>query len=130
MGAARKAVPSALLAAVERLLADAGAGLCSETQLAESLAERGSPRQVAAALRLLREQGRVVRVSGRLYGHGAVVSDVRARLRAALERDGALTLAQARDTLGVGRKATQALLEHLDRERMTRRLEDDRRVLA
>jgi hypothetical protein len=69
-------------------------------------------------------------VSGRLYGHGTVVCDIQRRLRAALERDGSLTLAQARDTLGVGRKATQALLEHLDRERVTRRLDDDRRVLA
>jgi selenocysteine-specific elongation factor len=123
-------VPQELVATVERLLADAGPTLCSEAQLVESLAPSVSARQVGAALRVLREQGRAVRVSGRLYGHGPVVSDVRARLRAALERDGAITLSQARDTLGVGRKATQALLEHMDSERVTRRLQDDRRVLA
>jgi selenocysteine-specific elongation factor len=37
-------------------------------------------------------------------------------------------VATLRDELGASRKVAQAFLEHLDSERVTRRLPDDRRV--
>jgi selenocysteine-specific elongation factor len=40
-----------------------------------------------------------------------------------------VTLARLRDELSTSRKYAQALLEHLDAARVTRRLADDSRVL-
>jgi selenocysteine-specific elongation factor len=47
---------------------------------------------------------------------------------ATIDRDGDVTVATLRDELGASRKVAQAFLEHLDSERVTRRLPDDRRV--
>jgi selenocysteine-specific elongation factor len=46
-----------------------------------------------------------------------------------IEQEQKVTLARLRDELGTSRKYAQALLEHLDAARITRRLPDDRRVL-
>jgi selenocysteine-specific elongation factor len=113
------AVDPALLHRAEARLRDAGLALLSEAQLGDD----------AAALGPLRATGRAVRVSGTLYAHAEVAAAVRARVVALLERDGSVTLAGVRDALGTGRKPAQAFLEHLDAERVTRRLPDDRRVL-
>jgi selenocysteine-specific elongation factor len=43
---------------------------------------------------------------------------------ARIERDGQITIAQLRDELGTSRKFAQALLEHLDSEKVTRRIGD------
>jgi selenocysteine-specific elongation factor len=45
---------------------------------------------------------------------------------AAIERDGSITLAGARDELGTSRKYAQAYLEHLDAEHVTLRRGDER----
>jgi selenocysteine-specific elongation factor len=108
------------LAELERRLHDAGAGLLSEAQLDASSAE----------LRALRADGRAVRVSGRLYAHGEVLGQVQRRVTALIEAEGSVTLGSVRDALGLSRKSAQAFLEHLDGARVTRRLPDDRRVLA
>jgi selenocysteine-specific elongation factor len=50
-------------------------------------------------------------------------------VRRHLQEHGAITLAQARDMFGTTRKYAQALLEHLDSQRVTRR-DGDERVLA
>ncbi len=50
------------------------------------------------------------------------------RIRAWIEREGSVTLAEVRDMFNSSRKYAQALLEHLDDMGMTRRVED-RRVL-
>ena len=109
----------ALLARAEARLRDAGLGLLSEAQLGDD----------AAALAPLRAAGRAVRVSGTLYAHAEVAAAVRARIVALLEREGSVSLAEVRDALATSRKPAQAFLEHLDAERVTRRLPDDRRVL-
>jgi selenocysteine-specific elongation factor len=46
-----------------------------------------------------------------------------------IEHEGSITLARLRDELHTSRKFAQALLEHLDSARVTRRLADDKRVL-
>ncbi len=129
-GAAAAAVPSpaadppglspAATALEGRLLA-AGAAMASEADLAAGA-------EGAAALRELRDAGRAVRVSGRLYAHADAVAEVRAVVLATIDRDGDVTVATLRDELGASRKVAQAFLEHLDAERVTRRLPDDRRV--
>jgi selenocysteine-specific elongation factor len=73
----------------------------------------------AAALQALRAHGRAVRVSRTLHYHSEVLAELTTRLTALAERSGgAVTLAQARDELGTSRKFAQALLEHLDSERV------------
>jgi selenocysteine-specific elongation factor len=121
----RPAVDPAAAERVERLLGEAGLALASEAQIA-ALPGAGH----GAALRALREQGRAVRVSGRLYADATAVREARRRIEELIERHGPATLAEVRDALGVGRKAAQALLEHFDAARVTRRLPDDRRTLA
>jgi selenocysteine-specific elongation factor len=74
----------------------------------------------------LRAAGRAVRVSKALHYHPDVLADVRLRVIAlAGEHGGAVTLAQLRDALGTSRKFAQALLEHLDAEKVTIRRGDE-----
>ncbi|MEZ5120402.1 MAG: SelB C-terminal domain-containing protein [Solirubrobacterales bacterium] len=54
---------------------------------------------------------------------------MRDRVVAIVQAEGAVTLARLRDELQTSRRYAQALLEHLDAARVTRRLPDDRRVL-
>lgn len=79
-------------------------------------------------LRRLRDAGVAVRVSGRLYGHTKDISAAEQQIVALLGEQGEITLPGTRDALGIPRKTVQALLEHLDSTRVTRRLPDDRRV--
>jgi len=108
-----------VLARVEARLRDAGPGLLSEAQFGDD----------AGALGPLRAAGRAVRVSGRLYAHAEVAEAVTADIIALLGSDASASLAEVRDALHLSRKSAQAFLEHLDAQRVTRRLPDDRRVL-
>jgi selenocysteine-specific elongation factor len=83
----------------------------------------------AVQLAALRAAGRAVRVGRSMYAHPVAIDSVAATVRAIVEREGAVTLARLRDELATSRKFAQALLEHLDGARITRRLPDDRRVL-
>jgi selenocysteine-specific elongation factor len=107
----------AAVAQLESALREAGAALCAEGEL--------DPEALAA----LRADGRAVRVSGRLYAHADVAAQARATIVALIEHGGSVSLGEARDALGTGRKPAQAFLEYLDAERVTRRGPDDRRVL-
>jgi selenocysteine-specific elongation factor len=106
-------------ARAEAQLREAGLGLLSDAQLGDD----------ARALPALRADGRAVRISGQLYAHAEVAAAVRARIVALLEARGSVSLPEVRDALATSRKPAQAFLEHLDAERITRRLPDDRRVL-
>jgi selenocysteine-specific elongation factor len=80
-------------------------------------------------LAALRAAGRAVRVGRAMYAHPEALAAVRARVEAVIAADGAITLARLRDELQTSRRFAQALLEHLDAERVTKRLPDDSRVL-
>ena len=56
----------------------------------------------------------------------ASFDEMNAKVRTHIEQHGAITLAQTRDLIGTSRKYAQALLEHLDRLRITRRVGDER----
>ena len=80
----------------------------------------------AAELAALREAGRAVRVSVNLHYHPEVLEDITRRVVALAERNGgAVTLAQLRDELQTSRKFAQALLEHLDSEKLTLRRDNE-----
>jgi selenocysteine-specific elongation factor len=79
----------------------------------------------AGDLAALRAAGRAVRVSQTLHYHPDTIADVKRRVLAvAGGPGGSITLAQLRDELDTSRKYAQALLEHLDTQRLTIRRGD------
>jgi selenocysteine-specific elongation factor len=83
----------------------------------------------AGDLAALRSAGRAIRVSKTLHYHQDVLAEVRRRVLELAERhDGSVTLGQLRDELATSRKFAQALLEHLDSERVTIRRGDAHHV--
>jgi selenocysteine-specific elongation factor len=76
-------------------------------------------------LQALRAANRAVRVSKTLHYHPDTLTSVRKRaIELADANGGAFTLAEFRDALGTSRKFAQALLDHLDSERITIRRGD------
>jgi selenocysteine-specific elongation factor len=79
----------------------------------------------AGDLAALRAVGRAVRVSPTLHYHPDTIAEVGRRvLNLAGGPGGSITLAQLRDELDTSRKFAQALLEHLDSQRVTIRRGD------
>ncbi len=106
------------------------------TELAERLLAAGheplSRADLGAAtahLPALIGAGAAVRIGRDLYAHRDALAVVADRVGAIIANEGAVTLARLRDELGTSRKYAEALLEHLDQARYTKRLPDDRRVL-
>jgi selenocysteine-specific elongation factor len=84
--------------------------------------------EVERQLMRLAEAGLAVRVARNLHYDSDALAEAEARVVAVCERDGAATIASVRDELSTSRRYAQALLEHLDRTRVTRR-EGDAHVL-
>ena len=82
------------------------------------------PAAVTERLRRLEETGEVVRVAGNLHFHRTPLREVTERIVAICKRDGQATIAGVRDELETSRKYAQALLEHLDAAKVTRRRGD------
>jgi len=80
--------------------------------------------EAASELPALRAAGRAVRVGRNLHFHPATVAEVQQLVARFIARHGSITIAQLRDELGTTRKFAQALLEHFDAERVTRRVGD------
>ena len=81
-----------------------------------------SPDLLAAMVEL----GYAVRVAdGVVYGTGELTA-IEARVKEILDTNGSITLAEFRDVFGTSRKYAQAVLEYLDRQRITRRVGDAR----
>jgi len=99
---------------LERRLREAGAEPPGLDELGDAAGE----------LPALREAGRAVRVGRRLHYHPAALADVERRVVEHCRAHGSITLAQLRDELGTSRRFAQALLEHLDAARVTRRQGD------
>ncbi|HEX2232168.1 MAG TPA: SelB C-terminal domain-containing protein, partial [Thermoleophilaceae bacterium] len=83
-----------------------------------------APAEAARGLRALEREGRAVRVARNLHFHPAALDELESRVVAICERDGRTTIAGVRDELGTSRRYAQALLEHLDSARVTRRSGD------
>ena len=78
-----------------------------------------------ALLAQLRHAGEAERV-GPFTFHPDVLAEVRDRVVAIMRAEGTITLARLRDELHTSRRYAQALLEHLDAQRVTRRIGDER----
>jgi selenocysteine-specific elongation factor len=116
--ASAPALEPAAIELADRLLA-AGHEPLSRSQLGAGVAH----------LPALIQAGVAVRIGRDLYAHRAALAVVADRAGAIIADEGAVTLARLRDELGTSRKYAEALLEHLDSARYTKRLPDDRRVL-
>jgi selenocysteine-specific elongation factor len=93
--------------------------------LAAGLAPPSDRELDSGDLAALRAAGRAVRVSRTLHYHRDALEEAQRRVLALAEQGGgAVTLAQLRDELGTSRKFAQALLEHLDSEKVTVRRGD------
>jgi len=84
-------------------------------------------REAAAAIDLLARLGRAVKVAPALVYRAEEMEEIRALLRRALKEKGGVSVADFKERTGVSRKYAVPLLEHFDRERLTRR-EGDLRV--
>ena len=107
------------------------AGLVSADGIAprapDALAQAaGTDRAAAlAALDRLAADGALVRLRRGIYFAPEALATARQAVTAHCERHGAVTIAQLRDALGTSRKHAQAILEHLDAEKLTRRRGDE-----
>jgi selenocysteine-specific elongation factor len=77
-------------------------------------------------LAYLSEQGRVVAVAEGVAFTREAYDEMVERIIVHLREHGSVTLAQVRDLFGTSRKYAQALLEHMDERRITRRVGDER----
>jgi len=99
---------------LEALLREAGFEPPIESELGD----------IAAELSALRAAGRAVRVGRSLHYHREALAEIERRVVELCRRDGQATIAALRDELGNSRKFAQALLEHFDGEKLTRRVGD------
>ena len=83
-----------------------------------------APGEAAKELNALTRAGLVVRVAANLHFDPVALEALVARVLAICERDGAATIAGVRDELDTTRRYAQALLEHMDTQRLTRRQGD------
>ncbi len=75
---------------------------------------------------LLVERGELVRVSVDLLFHADALAQAEAALRAYLREHERMTVAEFRDLIGSSRKYVVPLLEYFDKQRVTRRMGDQR----
>lgn len=71
-------------------------------------------------------QGRLVRLDETLYYPVSTYTEMVDKILRALDARGSITVAETRDLFGASRKYALALLEHLDREKLTERRGDAR----
>ena len=82
------------------------------------------PGEAAKHLNALVRAGLAMRVAANLHFDPVALEALVARILAICERDGEATIAGVRDELGTTRRYAQALLEHTDTRRLTRRQGD------
>ncbi len=77
-------------------------------------------------LNILIAQGKVVKVSDAIVFSAKAYDEMKSKITAQIKKSGKITLGEVRDMFGSSRKYVQALLEYLDREKITKRVDDDR----
>jgi len=77
-------------------------------------------------LNLLIERHEVVKVGGGVVFLASAYNEMVERVTSHIKERGKVTLAELRDMFNTSRKYAQALLEHLDERKITRRVGDER----
>ena len=105
--------------ALAALLRSDGAAPRAHGDLAAALGFEAG--ELVRRLGRLETAGQAVRVARNLHFHADPLAELEGRVVALCERDGRATIASVRDELETSRRYAQALLEHLDRTKVTRR---------
>ncbi|WP_346666773.1 selenocysteine-specific translation elongation factor [uncultured Desulfovibrio sp.] len=113
----------------QKLLAAHEAGGMAPPNLKDVLAELGvSQKEAAPVLRLLCEEKALVRVADGLYYAAAPLEEILSRTRQWFAAHDDLDLAGLKEITGLSRKFLIALLEYMDREKITVRVGDARHL--
>lgn len=80
----------------------------------------------AELLNFLLEQGQVVKVADGVIFSAQAYKTMVQRIKEHIRERGRITVAEARDLFGTSRRYALALMEHLDQEKITRRIGDER----
>ena len=80
----------------------------------------------ADLVNMLIEQRKIVKVADGIIFSSSAYGKMLSEVKSNIESNGKVTLGQVRDMFGTSRKYAQALLEYLDRQKVTRRVGDDR----
>ena len=91
--------------------------------LSEATRESGASAEV---VRALAQRGDIVRVGDDIAFTKDAYATAVAMVREIIADGGSITVAQLRDRMGASRRPVLALLEHLDAQRVTRRVGDAR----
>jgi selenocysteine-specific elongation factor len=91
--------------------------------LSEAMKQAGAGAEV---VRALAQRGDIVRVGDDIAFTKEAYETAVALVREIISESGSITVAQLRDRMGASRRPVLALLEHLDSERVTRRVGDAR----
>jgi len=110
---------------IGRIYRDAGLAPPKEAALVQQTGE--DPELVASALKLLTEEGELIKAGPLLFAVGAV-EGLRSRLVEFLQREEAITPAQFKDLVGQSRKFTIPLAEYFDAQKVTLRIGDIRKL--
>ncbi|MBL0713143.1 MAG: selenocysteine-specific translation elongation factor [Desulfosarcina sp.] len=86
------------------------------------------PKQAQDVLRLMVENGILVKVKEDLYFHGPAIENLKGRLVAFLKENGAITTPQFKDMTGASRKYVIPLAEFFDATKVTIRVGDSRQL--
>lgn len=87
-----------------------------------------TPREAQPVLTLLQEQGELVKIKEEMFYSGAALETVREQVRAFLQEHEEMGPQEFRDCTGLSRKFAIPILEHLDKEKLTVRVGDKRRL--
>ena len=121
--ASHTAPVQALDGAAARLLAELGRNRFAPPSLAEAMQVTGASVEL---VRALERSGELVRLSDEVaYTRQAYIEAVDL-VKEMVASEGSVTVAQLRDRMGASRRPVLALLEHLDAQRITRRVGDTR----
>jgi len=94
---------------------------------AELLGAVGDEKRLLSYLKILGEDGAIVRISSEAYLHAESYRALIEKIDERLAATGALTIADCKELFGFSRKYAVPILEYLDREGITRREGDARR---
>ncbi len=112
---------------VLRLLEDRMFQTPSESDIARAAHTDGAT--LNKVMRLLVEEGTVVKLDAGLYVHGRAIEEATRRVTEYLNEHGEATVSELKNALDTTRKYAVPILEHLDRLGVTRRAADKRRLV-
>ncbi|HEY4492221.1 MAG TPA: SelB C-terminal domain-containing protein, partial [Acidobacteriota bacterium] len=87
------------------------------------------PAKIKQILYLLVRQGEMIKISDDYFVHSAVWNDLKRQLQTLKTKQKTFSVADFKSVFRVSRKYAIPLLEHLDREGITRRSGNDRIIL-